>query len=98
VTAELATALVDAQTLAAYLNVERDWVYEHASELGARRLGTGPKARLRFSIEEVDERLSCSVSRGSQWAGKPVAEPIRRRRRRRGLGTDVPLLPVRGRP
>jgi hypothetical protein len=50
--------LVDARSLAAYLGVGVSWVYEHADELGARRLGSGPKARLRFSLEEVDERLT----------------------------------------
>jgi hypothetical protein len=40
--------LVDAQTLAGYLGVGVAWVYEHAVELGARRLGSGPKARLSF--------------------------------------------------
>lgn len=43
-----ASRLVDATTLAAELGVERSWVYEHANELHAIRLGTGPKARLRF--------------------------------------------------
>jgi hypothetical protein len=38
---------VDAATLAAELDVERDWVYAHAEELGALRLG-GPRGRLRF--------------------------------------------------
>jgi hypothetical protein len=48
--------LVDAATLARELGVERDWVYAHADELGAVRLG-GPKGRLRFDRREVDERL-----------------------------------------
>jgi hypothetical protein len=89
-------SLVDAETLAHYLNVERSWVYEHAAELGVRRLGTGPKARLRFSIEEVDERLSCSASRGPDEPEKGAAAPIRHHRRRRSLGTGTDLLPVKG--
>lgn len=48
--------LVDAVTVAAYLRVSRGYVYEHADELGCRRLGSGPRARLRFSLAEVDER------------------------------------------
>ena len=32
--------LVDAGELAAYLGVDRSWVYAHAEELGARRLGS----------------------------------------------------------
>jgi hypothetical protein len=45
--------LVDALTLAADLGVERSWVYEHANELHPIRLGTGPKARLRFDVLAV---------------------------------------------
>lgn len=89
-------ALVDAATLARYLNVERSWVYEHALELGARRLGEGPKARLRFSIEEADERLSCSASRGPDEPEKGAAAPVRHYHRRRSLGTGTDLLPVKG--
>jgi hypothetical protein len=49
--------LVDAQGVADDLQVERDWVYGHARELGAIRLGDGPKARLRFDLQRVRERL-----------------------------------------
>lgn len=88
--------LVDATTLAEYLGVERSYVYEHAADLGARRLGTGPRARLRFSLEEVDESLSaCYESRKSRPAEHaPQAAP--RARRRRPMGTGVELLPVKG--
>jgi hypothetical protein len=89
--------LVDAATVARYLGVERSYVYEHAVELGARRLGTGPKARLRFSLAEIDERISCSTGRGSESDVSPAPVPIRRRRGRRDLGTSVRLLPIRGR-
>ncbi|MGD9733991.1 MAG: helix-turn-helix domain-containing protein [Solirubrobacterales bacterium] len=37
--------------------VSRRWVYDHAEALGARRLGAGPRPRLRFDPEEVAERL-----------------------------------------
>src|SRR3954470_8132482 len=50
--------LVDAHSVAAELQVERDWVYAHASELGAVRLGDGPKARLRFDLRHVRERVT----------------------------------------
>lgn len=88
--------LVDAAAVAEYLGVAREWVYEHAAELGARRLGTGPRARLRFSLDEVDAALTCSGSRESEQAASRAVEPIRRRRRAEGLGTGVELLPVRG--
>src|SRR5215218_11380616 len=38
--------------------VSRTWVYEHATELGAVRLGDGPKARLRFDPDRVRQVLS----------------------------------------
>ena len=88
------TPLVDAQTLAAYLGVSVGYVYEHADLLQARRLGTGPKARLRFSIPDVDAALTndCSDSRRSH-ATKPhqrtqcpqpgALVPIRRKRTER---------------
>ena len=43
---------VDASALAEMLDVDRDWVYDHATELGGVRLG-GPRGRLRFDIERV---------------------------------------------
>ncbi len=42
--------LVDAATLAARLGVRREWVYRHARQLGAVRLG-GPRGRLRFDLD-----------------------------------------------
>jgi hypothetical protein len=90
--------LVDAARLAERLGVSRDFVYAHADELGARRLGSGPRARLRFDLTEVETRLSaCSLGRGSEAAGKRVVEPVRSRPQRPGLGTNVPLLPIKGR-
>jgi hypothetical protein len=94
--AAVGPALVDAETLARFLNVERSYVYEHATELGAVRLGDGPRARLRFDLVEARRRLTCSVSRGSEGPASRAVEPIRRRRRARCLGTSAQLLPIRG--
>ena len=47
---------VDAAHVARLLGVERDWVYEHAVQLGGIRLG-GPRGRLRFDRETLPERL-----------------------------------------
>jgi hypothetical protein len=49
--------LVDAAELAATLGVERDWVYAHARQLGAVRLG-GPRGRLRFDVDAVTRLLA----------------------------------------
>lgn len=45
--------LVDAATVARALGVERDWVYAHADQLGAVRLG-GPRGRLRFDLRTIE--------------------------------------------
>lgn len=63
--------LVDAVTLADLLGVERAWVYDHAAELGALTLGTGPKPRLRFDPDAVLERIGCWSSSRSR---PPVAQ------------------------
>jgi len=74
-TAEKAQApsrMVDAATLARELGVERDWVYEHAKELGAVRLG-GPRGRLRFDRHGVTDRLG--VARGPRTTRTPGGVP-----------------------
>jgi excisionase family DNA binding protein len=64
--ASLSRLLTPAE-LAEYLSVERSYVYEHASELGAIRLGTGPKARLRFDSWKCAADLQPPASKaGSQ--------------------------------
>jgi hypothetical protein len=49
--------LVDAAQLAVILGVERDWVYAHARQLGAVRLG-GPRGRLRFDVNAIQRQLA----------------------------------------
>lgn len=89
--------LVDAETVAVRFGVKRGWVYEHAAELGARRLGEGPRAPLRFDLGEVERRVaSCSGGRASEEAAEPVAKRDRRRSRPRRAGTSAGLLPIRG--
>jgi hypothetical protein len=44
------------------LNVSRAFVYEHAGELGAIPLGTGPRPRLRFDLEQA---IACYTGRRS---------------------------------
>lgn len=88
--------LVTAGELAQRLGVDRDFVYEHAAKLGARRLGDGPKARLRFDVGEAERAITCLPSWGSQ-APEPTPGLASRPRRRRRSGTTVDLLPIRGR-
>jgi hypothetical protein len=82
---------VDAACVARHLGVERDFVYEHAAQLGAHRLGAGPKARLRFRLSEVDNALLRLLPEPEP---RDVAPP--RRRRRQTSGASVALLPIRG--
>jgi hypothetical protein len=60
-----AAHLVSAAEVAAELNVGRQWVYEHAQELGAVRLGDGPRGRLRFDLETVRAASVCLTSKQS---------------------------------
>lgn len=88
--------LVDAATLARLLGVERGFVYRHADELGAVRLGDGPRARPRFDVEEARRRLAACQGGRESAASDAASSAGLRRRRRRGSGTGVELLPVRG--
>lgn len=88
---------VDVAAVAVYLSVAPGWVYDHADELGAFRLGNGRRARLRFRLSEVDARLStCSSSRESD-SHEPASRVASPAGRRPALGTSVELLPIRGR-
>jgi hypothetical protein len=49
--------LLTATEVSEWWGVERSWVYAHADDLGARRLGAGRRPRLRFDPDEVAERL-----------------------------------------
>lgn len=62
--------LVGPRELAEGLGVSLDYVYAHATELGAMRLGSGPKARIRFDLD------------GARRALEERAERPRRQRRR----------------
>jgi hypothetical protein len=67
--------------IAARYRVSRSWVYAHQRELGAMRLGQGPRARLRFDPKLVAEAITAFD--GSERAPEPpVAAPRGRRRPR----------------
>jgi hypothetical protein len=86
--------LVDATELARRFGIERSWVYSHAIELGAVKLGSGPKPRLRF-----DPQIAARVLRkaGEETAADPPARSGKRADRpSAGGGSGVRLLPVRG--
>ncbi|MFN8131642.1 MAG: helix-turn-helix domain-containing protein [Solirubrobacteraceae bacterium] len=92
--------LVDAQAVAELLGVSRAWVYDHAGELGAVRLGEGARPRLRF---DRDRALAAWAARsGSEGSQASDAQRSRGRARRggsavrRGARSGVELLPIRG--
>ena len=58
-------ALVDARQLARDLGVSLDYVYAHATELGAMRLGSGPKARIRFDLDRARQALEARARRSN---------------------------------
>jgi hypothetical protein len=97
------TPLVDATELARLLGVSRAFIYEHADALGAMRLGTGKKARLRFDPVATREALTCIGSRGApaQTAsnGGDSAQARARSGGRRPLHRPLPgqILPLRPR-
>jgi hypothetical protein len=77
--------LVDAAAIARQFGVSRDFVYQHADELGAVRLGSGPKARLRFDPAKVGRVL------------RRPPEKAAPRTRRRATRRSSSLLPIRQR-
>jgi hypothetical protein len=84
-------ALLSAGDVAKQLGKSRDWVYDHAAELGATPMGDGPRPRLGF----VPDRVTAYLERARQPS--PVSAPPRQRRRRRGTAEEpaaVALLPI----
>ncbi len=89
-------ALINAAEVARRFGVSRSTVYERAGELGAIRLGDGPKARLRFDPQTVAERLT--VAEQPKDSREQESPGGRQRRRSRVRPTDrVPLLQIRRR-
>ncbi len=88
--------IVDAMTLAATLGVSRDCIYDHAAQLGGRRLGDGPRGRLRFNLDEALAAWTTHTV-GSKQPAEPVAAVEHRARRRRPLASDG-LLPIKHAP
>jgi hypothetical protein len=66
-----AVRLIDASTVAEMLGVERDWVYAHAQDLGAVRLGS-PRGRVRFDVRELDRAVAPARSPDVAAARQPT--------------------------
>lgn len=86
--------LVDAAEIARLHGKTRSWVYEHAGELGAVRLGSGRRPRLGFSPAHVGAALE-KVDKPETTPLPEPSEPRRRRERAGRTATGAPLLHVR---
>lgn len=78
--------VVDAAEVARLLGRDRQWVYDHAAELGAFRYGDGPRARIGFDLAAVER---WKRERQISAADTP---PPRPRRRPAGGGSSKPKL------
>jgi hypothetical protein len=84
---------LSAAELSACLGVEVAYVYAHAAEFGAIRLGDGPRPRLRFDPEVVAERLAARDTAPQTSTERPSSPP----RRPGGRGSSsAELLPIKG--
>ena len=94
--ATAATALIDAAEVARRFGVSAEWARDHSEDLGAVRLGDGPRPRLRFDPARVSAALtgrSAGERSGLRAESAPAPNPPRRTRRRSGSVLDT--LPVR---
>jgi hypothetical protein len=81
---------VDATTIAQLLDVDRDWVYAHAKQLGAVRLG-GERGRLRFDLATLEQRLE-------RVGPTPTRSVSREGRRGKREPRRAPLIPYAHQP
>ncbi len=90
------TRLVDAAELAEALGTSRTWVYAHRAELPHVRLGTGPRARLRFDLERVLAAVTADVPATRPDTTCTPVHVDKRRPRQSTTTAGAPLLPVKG--
>lgn len=86
--------LVDAAEIARLHGKSRSWVYEHAGELGAVRLGSGPRPRLGFARARAAEGLE-RVDKPATVSPPEPPKPRRRHHRAGRTASGAPLLHVR---
>ncbi len=63
------TGMLTVAEIAKHLHLNRAWVYEHADELGAIRVGNGPKARIRFDLPTALKALERHAAEQGTAAG-----------------------------
>ena len=84
--------LLTVAEVATRLRVHPRWVYAHQAELGAIKLGTGPKARLRFDPHVVEAHLLPNDAVPSAIAVLDAYGEAGGRRRRRLKSRPLPAL------
>jgi hypothetical protein len=82
-------SMLTAAAIAERFGVSRSWVYENADRLGAIRLGSGSRARLRFDEGHVSKLLR------EGGRGPRVGLSGRQTPRRAWVG-EADLIPIRG--
>lgn len=95
--------LLSAAEVSAWWGVGRGWVYQHATELGAVRIGEGERPRLRFDPDRVAERLQRRPTSPPpalrQPRGRAMRSPrIRRDSRRLAFQADPELSSPKDKP
>ena len=89
------TGMLTVSQLAQHLHLHPAWVYEHADELGAIRIGQGPKARIRFDLYTAKEALRQNQPSRAPAPAPATAKPRPTPRRRRpSTSPPVELLPI----
>jgi hypothetical protein len=83
---------LDANQVARRLGVSREWVYQHAGELGCIRLGGGRCPRLRFDPQVIHERLPNMGELPSPSPTTRKRSSSVRRTAPRGSNNGAPLL------
>lgn len=81
--------LITATDVAAQFGVSRTWVYDNAQRLGAIRLGTGSKARLRFDPRRVSDLIEVEPSSRERSEGRSPPAATR-------WLEKADLIPIRG--
>jgi hypothetical protein len=86
--------LLTAAEVAERFGVSRRWVYDNRDELGAVRLGSGPKGRLRFDADTVAEAMhSRCTSRESDPPGSGAGARIRQQLQESVIHDQLQSLP-----
>lgn len=91
-----APRLLTAEQVAERFGLTAAWIREHATELGALRLGDGPRPRLRFAADTVADALNaCCRNRTYGDPDPPEFSPETADRGAGRADTRTSSLPVR---